>query len=63
MISRPLDKVVLLLAEMYRAALASAVANAEFEPKDLVDLASSIAAMNAFNRLSAPSGLRGQARP
>jgi len=35
---------------MYRAALAQAVASAEFEPKDLVDFASSIAAMNAFNR-------------
>lgn len=33
---------------------AYAAAAAAFEPKDLVDLTITIAAMNAFNRLGAP---------
>ncbi len=36
---------------------AYAAANAAFVPRDLVDLTIGIAAMNAFNRLSAAFGL------
>ena len=45
---------VTLVSETHASDEAYAAAAAAFEPKDLVDLTLSIAAMNAFNRLGAP---------
>ncbi len=45
---------VTLVSETHASDEAYAAASAAFEPKDLVDLTITIAAMNAFNRLGAP---------
>lgn len=45
---------VTLLSETHASDEAYAAVSAAFEPKDLVDLTITIAAMNAFNRLGAP---------
>lgn len=45
---------VTLVSETHASDKAYAAAAAAFEPRDLVDLTISIAAMNAFNRLGAP---------
>ncbi len=45
---------VTLLSETHASDEAYAAAAAAFEPRDLVDLTITIAAMNAFNRLGAP---------
>lgn len=45
---------VTLVSETHASDEAYAAAAAAFEPKDLVDLTITIAAMNAFNRLGAP---------
>lgn len=45
---------VTLVSETHASDEAYAAAVAAFEPKDLVDLTITIAAMNAFNRLGAP---------
>lgn len=42
---------------------ANAAVAADFEPKGLVDLTITMAAMNAFNRLEAPFRLPVKARP
>jgi AhpD family alkylhydroperoxidase len=51
------------LSETHASDEAYAAAAASFDPKDLVDLTISIAAMNAFNRLGAPFRLPVKARP
>lgn len=45
---------VTLVSETHASDEAYAAVSAAFEPKDLVDLTITIAAMNAFNRLGAP---------
>lgn len=45
---------VTLVSETHASDGAYVAAAAAFEPKDLVDLTITIAAMNAFNRLGAP---------
>ena len=45
---------VTLVSETHASDEAYAAASAAFDPKDLVDLTITIAAMNAFNRLGAP---------
>jgi alkylhydroperoxidase family enzyme len=45
---------VTLVSETGASDEAYAAASGAFEPKDLVDLTITIAAMNAFNRLGAP---------
>jgi len=45
---------VTLVSETHASDKAYAAVSAAFEPKDLVDLTITIAAMNAFNRLGAP---------
>lgn len=54
---------VTLVSETHASDEAYAAVSAVFEPKDLVDLTITIAAMNAFNRLGAPFRLPVQARP
>lgn len=54
---------VTLLSETHASDSAYAAVAAVFDPKDLVDLTISIAAMNAFNRLGAPFRLPVKARP
>lgn len=54
---------VTLVSETHASDEAYAAVSAAFEPKDLVDLTITIAAMNAFNRLGAPFRLPVQARP
>ena len=54
---------VTLLSETHASDKAYAAVSAVFEPKDLVDLTITIAAMNAFNRLGAPFRLPVKARP
>lgn len=54
---------VTLLSETHASDDAYAAAAAAFEPKDLVDLTITIAAMNAFNRLGAPFRLPVKAKP
>lgn len=51
------------VSETHAADDAYAAAAAAFEPKDLVDLTITIAAMNAFNRLGAPFRLPVKAQP
>jgi AhpD family alkylhydroperoxidase len=51
------------VSETHASDEAYAAAAAAFEPKDLVDLTITIAAMNAFNRLGAPFRLPVKARP
>ncbi|HEY0622751.1 carboxymuconolactone decarboxylase family protein [Sphingomonas sp.] len=54
---------VTLVSETHASDEAYAAAAAAFEPKDLVDLTLTIAAMNAFNRLGAPFRLPVKAKP
>ena len=54
---------VTLVSETHASDDAYAAAAAAFEPKDLVDLTITIAAMNAFNRLGAPFRLPVKAKP
>lgn len=54
---------VTMVSETNASDEAYAAAAAAFEPKDLVDLTITIAAMNAFNRLGAPFRLPVKARP
>lgn len=54
---------VTLVSETHASDRAYAAVSAVFEPKDLVDLTITIAAMNAFNRLGAPFRLPVKAQP
>lgn len=54
---------VTLVSETHASDEAYAAAAAAFEPKDLVDLTLTIAAMNAFNRLGAPFRVPVKAKP
>lgn len=54
---------VTLVSETHASDEAYAAAAAAFEPKDLVDLTITIAAMNAFNRLGAPFRVPVKAKP
>lgn len=54
---------VTLVSETHASDEAYAAAALAFEPKDLVDLTITIAAMNAFNRLGAPFRLPVKAKP
>lgn len=54
---------VTLVSETHASDKAYAAAAAAFEPKALVDLTITIAAMNAFNRLGAPFRLPVKAKP
>ncbi|MBB3447035.1 carboxymuconolactone decarboxylase family protein (plasmid) [Sinorhizobium sp. B11] len=54
---------VTLVSETHASEQAYAAASAVFEPKDLVDLTITIAAMNAFNRLGVPFRLPVKAQP
>lgn len=51
------------VGETHASDEAYAAVSAVFEPKDLVDLTITIAAMNAFNRLGVPFRLPVQAKP
>lgn len=51
------------VSETHASDEAYATAAAAFEPRDLVDLSITIAAMNAFNRLGVPFRLPVKARP
>lgn len=54
---------VTLVSQTHASDEAYAAAASAFEPKDLVDLTITVAAMNAFNRLGAPFRLPVKARP
>ncbi len=54
---------VTLVSQTHASDEAYAAAAAVFDPKDLVDLTITIAAMNAFNRLGAPFRLPVAAKP
>lgn len=54
---------VTLVSETHASDEAYAAAAAAFNPKDLVDLTLTIAAMNAFNRLGAPFRVPVKAKP
>jgi AhpD family alkylhydroperoxidase len=54
---------VTLVSQTHASDQAYAAAAAVFDPKDLVDLTITIAAMNAFNRLGAPFRLPVAAKP
>lgn len=54
---------VTLVSETHASDEAYAAAALAFEPRDLVDLTITIAAMNAFNRLGAPFRLPVKAKP
>jgi AhpD family alkylhydroperoxidase len=54
---------VTLVSQTHASDQAYAAAAAVFDPKDLVDLTITIAAMNAFNRLGAPVRLPVAAKP
>src|SRR3546814_12361096 len=51
------------VSETHASDEAYAAAAAAFEPRDLVDLTIAIAALNAFNRLSAPFRVPGTSKP